>query len=247
MFEDSLFATNETRTPQRRLAAIVSFAIQGVCLGMLVLVPLFYTDALPLGALKRFVEQIPPPPGRAAHPPAPPHRPAQPTPTNIVNGQIVAPITIPRNTPHIVDNMEPAAPGDNGNGVVGMPEGLGRTSPEMNRIIAATMPTVAPPMNITTPRSVTLSRGVTEGMLIHKITPVYPRLAINIRQQGTVLLQATIGRDGTIQNLHAVSGPPFLVPAALDAVRQWRYRPYLLNNEPVEVETQITVNFTLGG
>ena len=62
-----------------------------------------------------------------------------------------------------------------------------------------------------------------------------------------MLLQAEIGRDGTIQNLRVISGPPMLINSAMDAVKQWRYRPYLLNNEPVEVETQITVNFTLGG
>ena len=84
-------------------------------------------------------------------------------------------------------------------------------------------------------------------MLIHRVTPIYPTIARQGRIQGTVTLHAIIGRDGTIQNLQAISGPPLLIPAALDAVQRWRYRPYLLNNEPVEVETQITVNFTLGG
>jgi protein TonB len=88
---------------------------------------------------------------------------------------------------------------------------------------------------------------VSEGLLIQKITPVYPKIAISTRTQGTVVLQALIGRDGTIQNLHVVSGHPLLINSAVDAVKQWRYRPYLLNNEPVEVETQIVVNFKIGG
>jgi protein TonB len=72
-------------------------------------------------------------------------------------------------------------------------------------------------------------------------------LAITTHTQGSVVLQALISRTGEIENLRVVSGSPYLSRAALEAVRQWRYRPYRLNNEPVEVETQIVVNFTLGG
>ena len=84
-------------------------------------------------------------------------------------------------------------------------------------------------------------------MLIHKVQPVYPALARQARIQGTVILQAEISKTGDIINLQAVSGHPMLIPAALDAVKQWKYRPYILNGEPVEVDTQVTVNFTLGG
>lgn len=86
-----------------------------------------------------------------------------------------------------------------------------------------------------------------EGNLIHRVQPEYPQLARQARIQGTVVLRAIISREGRIENLQVLSGHPLLVPAALDAVRQWRYRPYSLNDEPVEVETQITVNFTLTG
>jgi protein TonB len=84
-----------------------------------------------------------------------------------------------------------------------------------------------------------------EGNLIERVQPQYPSLARQARIQGTVLLSAVISRDGKIENLQVLSGHPMLVQAAMDAVRQWRYRPYYLNNEPVEVETQVTVNFTL--
>jgi len=84
-------------------------------------------------------------------------------------------------------------------------------------------------------------------MLVHQVKPLYPPIAMQARIQGTVVLQAVIGKDGTVQDLHLISGHPMLAPAAIEAVRQWRYRPYLLNDEPVEVDTQINVNFTLGG
>ena len=87
--------------------------------------------------------------------------------------------------------------------------------------------------------------GVMEGMLINKVLPVYPAPARAMRIAGRVELQATISRDGTIDHLRVVDGPMLLQGAALEAVRQWRYRPYLLNGEPVEVETTINVDFKL--
>jgi protein TonB len=84
-----------------------------------------------------------------------------------------------------------------------------------------------------------------EGMLIYKVLPVYPAVARAMRIAGRVELQATISRNGTIDNLRVVDGPTMLRQAAYDAVKQWRYRPYLLNSEPVEVETTVNVDFTL--
>jgi protein TonB len=84
-----------------------------------------------------------------------------------------------------------------------------------------------------------------EGSLVYRVQPEYPRLAKLTGIQGTVLLRAVIGRDGRISHLETISGHPMLVDAAAKAVLQWRYRPYYLNNEPVEVETQVTVNFVL--
>jgi TonB family protein len=98
----------------------------------------------------------------------------------------------------------------------------------------------APPV-----KRVLVSQGVSEGLLIRQIAPVYPPIARANHVQGTVVLRALIGKDGRIQNLVPVSGPKELVPAAVGAVEQWKYKPYLLMGEPVEVETQITVNFVL--
>ena len=85
-----------------------------------------------------------------------------------------------------------------------------------------------------------------QGSLLRKVEPKYPPLAIAARIQGSVVLAAVISRAGTIENLRLVTGHPMLVPAAIDAVRQWQYRPYILNGDVIEVETQITVNFVLG-
>jgi periplasmic protein TonB len=105
---------------------------------------------------------------------------------------------------------------------------------------------VVPPPPAPVAHTIRLSH-MSEGDLIRKVQPIYPALARTARIQGTVVLQAMISKQGSIENLRVLSGHPMLVQAAMDAVRQWRYRPYILNNEPVEVETQITVNFSLAG
>jgi protein TonB len=109
------------------------------------------------------------------------------------------------------------------------------------------MKTTAPKVQAAVPKKVAISGGVAAGMLLQKTTPLYPPIAKAARVSGTVILQATISKAGTIENLRVVGGPAMLQQAALDAVRTWRYRPYLLNNEPVEVETTVNVVFTLGG
>jgi protein TonB len=105
----------------------------------------------------------------------------------------------------------------------------------------------APKVKEAPPKKVNISAGVAVGMLIQKTTPIYPPIAKAARVSGTVVIQATISKTGSIEDLHVVSGPAMLQSAAVDAVRTWRYRPYLLNNEPVEVETTVNVIFTLGG
>jgi protein TonB len=97
------------------------------------------------------------------------------------------------------------------------------------------------------PKKVAISGGVATGMLLQKTIPIYPPIAKAARVQGTVVLQATISKTGTIENLRVISGNAMLQSSAMDAVRSWRYRPYLLNGEPVEVETTVNVVFTLGG
>jgi protein TonB len=111
----------------------------------------------------------------------------------------------------------------------------------VNSTSMAAVPKFIPP----TPQRVRISQGVTKGLLVQKIEPQYPPLARAARVQGEVVLSAIIDSNGQITNLQLVSGHPMLVPAAISAVKQWRYKPYLLNGQPVEVETTITVIFSL--
>ena len=106
-------------------------------------------------------------------------------------------------------------------------------------------PPPPPPPKAQTPQRIRVGGQVEAAKLIYKPTPEYPPLAKMARIQGTVRLEAVIAKDGTIQDLKVLSGHPLLVKAALDAVKQWRYQPTLLNGEPVEVVTEIDVNFTL--
>ena len=91
-----------------------------------------------------------------------------------------------------------------------------------------------------------VSSGTMAGMLISRPDPVYPPIAKAAHVQGAVILHAMISKTGTIEDLKVVSGPQMLSGAAVDAVKRWKYKPYLLNGEPTEVDTTITVNFTFG-
>ena len=117
----------------------------------------------------------------------------------------------------------------------------------MNGVIGGMINSSAAIPKVATPQRVRVSSGVSAGNLIKRVQPNYPPLARQARIQGTVILQAEISKEGTIQNLQLISGHPMLAPAAIEAVKQWRYKPYLLNGEPVAVDTQVQVNFTLSG
>ena len=95
------------------------------------------------------------------------------------------------------------------------------------------------------PQRIKVSGNVQSAMIVSKVPPVYPELAKSLGVQGVVRLAAVIGKDGTMQELHSLEGPPQLIQAAMDAVKQWTYRPTLLNGEPISVETTIEINFTL--
>ena len=105
---------------------------------------------------------------------------------------------------------------------------------------------IAPPLSVAPARPLRVSQWA-EGNLVYRVQPAYPPLARQARIQGAVQMRAIVSKTGVIENLTVLSGHAMLVTAAVEAVRQWRYRPYMLNGEPVEVETEITVNFVLGG
>jgi protein TonB len=94
-------------------------------------------------------------------------------------------------------------------------------------------------------QTVNVSQGVSQGLLIKKVQPVYPRNALFMKIEGSVELMATVSKTGDISHVKVLSGDPQLSRAAVDAVKMWKYRPYLLNGQPVEIQTQVTLNFKL--
>jgi protein TonB len=226
------------------MTTTLSFILQACLVGILVLIPLLFTEALPKGQLMTFLVAPPPPPPPPPPAAAPVHVVKQ-VQTDIQNGQLRTPTKIPQKVQMIKEDEAP--PEMAAGGVVGgVPGGVpgGQMGGVIGGIISST-PVAVP--KVATPQRVRVSQGVTQGLLIRKVQPNYPPLARQARIQGQVLLAAEISKDGTIENLHLISGHPMLAPAAIEAVKQWKYKPYILNGEPVEVETQITVNFTLSG
>ncbi|MFZ0284521.1 MAG: energy transducer TonB [Terriglobales bacterium] len=245
MFEDSLIESGGKLRTKRGLTTTVSFVFQMVLVGILVLVPLLFTEALPKTQLMTFLVAPPPPP-----PPPPPPAAAikivKQVQTDIVNGQLRTPTKIPEKVQMIKEDEAPP-PVMSASGVIGgVPGGIpgGQMGGVIGGIISSTP--VAVPKAVV-PQRIRVSQGVTQGMIIRRVQPMYPPLARQARIQGPVVLQAEIGKDGSIQNLRLISGHPMLAPAAIEAIKQWKYKPYILNGEPVEVETTITFNFTLSG
>jgi TonB family protein len=158
--------------------------------------------------------------------------------TALMNSQLAAPSKISSDL-KMLAGKDAAAPAS-GFGATGM-DGLGNAG---TGVFAGQS---GPKVKVAAPQKVSISSGIAVGLLIQRTTPIYPPMAKNARVSGTVVIQATISRNGSIENPRVVSGPAMLRQSALDAVKSWRYRPYMLSGEPVEVETTVNVNFSLGG
>ena len=247
MFEQSLLDTKgKTNKPW---TIVVSFLIQCSIIGVAVLIPLIYYDALPRGQLTSFLTAPPPPP-----PPPPPPAMAPPKVVRVIprqfdSGKLMAPKVIPKQIAMIKeDELPPPSAGVVGGVYGGVPGGSpGGVLGGIISSAAAAAPPPPPPPPPAAPKvtRVRVGGNVQAAAKVRGSNPAYPPLAKQARIQGHLVFTAIIGRDGTIQNLQLVSGHPLLVPAAQAAVSQWVYRPTLLNGEPVEVITQIDVNFTL--
>jgi protein TonB len=237
MFEDSTFeSTGRIRTRSRRWM-MAAFLFNGSILLVLILIPLIYPEALPAQWMSVLIE-VPAPPAVQQEKPKPASKQTATDRSEIENGHVLMPPQIP---PRIRILADPGPPWDAS--VVAMAE-LGEDGPGVNQSIFQqhTQPTVVHPPS----GPVRVTSTIAEGLLLQKVMPVYPAIAKVTRREGTVVLQATISTRGTIENLRVVSGEPMLQQAALDAVKNWRYRPYLLNGQPLEVETTIKVIFRLG-
>lgn len=236
MFEDSLMESGGRIKTNQKWTGLISTLVQLGLVGFLVLLPLIFTEALPKGQLTTWLVAPPPPP--PPPPPAAPQIQHVQKVSEIVDGSLRAPTKIPKQVKMIEeDAAPPPSSGVMGGVVGGVPGG------SSGGVIGGIIGSAAPPPKVATPQKLRVSSGVAEGLKIHDVTPTYPQMARIAHIQGDVLLQATISKTGVIENLHGVSGHPILIQAAMDAVKQWKYKPYILNGEPVEVETTIKVQF----
>ena len=160
--------------------------------------------------------------------------PAASKPSQMINSQLSAPSRISNDLKALGANQAAPTSGFSANGM-DMGSGNGVFSPGSG-----------PKVKVESTKKVNISAGIAVGLLIQKTAPVYPPIARSAHVSGTVVLQAMISKSGAVENVRVVSGPPMLRQAAQDAVKNWRYRPYLLDGEPVEVETTVNVVFTLG-
>jgi periplasmic protein TonB len=242
MFADSLLETSWDQRSRRSWITFTSFGLQLVVIGLLLLIPLLTTVGLPSSRVLQPLTSFgtPPPPAHSAECP---HRTTI-VQSNLSDNVLLTPPSIPPRVAAISEvDSPPQVTYDTGPGAVGAGDstgqgvlnGLGNARP------AVPLPPPVPAIHTFRPSS------LLEGSLIRRVQPAYPPLARSVRVQGAVVLAALIGKEGAIENLRLISGHPMLVPAAIAAVSQWRYRPYILNGEAIEVETQITVNFILLG
>jgi protein TonB len=229
---DSETLRNERKT--RRFGFALSVAIQAALLSTLVLVPLLAPEALPtlLSIVQLPLLQAPPPIQVAAE-----------TVENRQPREMVYEAST-SSKPAIVSRRELSNFSDAATDFVPN-TGMGALNPLALFGSAGQPRPPEPAAAHEAARPIARSSGVMEALLINRVQPAYPAIALATRTSGSVVLSAIIAKDGAIQSLTLVSGSPLFANAALTAVRQWRYKPTLLNGEPVEVATLITVNFVL--
>lgn len=245
---DAISVSEHTRKPW---TVALSFAGQGVLIALAILIPLVKTQALPHGSIIKCFLAPEPPRALPHHESAPQTAVARPVPSEFKRGILQAPANVPKKIV-LIEDLAPSA--DTGEGI-GVPGGLGDASGTGNPVIdsvATYRPPPPPPPAVSKPPAqaaavtrIKVGGLIQEGRLIFGPPPVYPPLAKAARVSGVVRLQAVIAVDGSIMDLHTLSGHPLLVPAAIAAVKQWRFRPTHLNGDPVEVATEIEVRFVL--
>ena len=245
MFEDALMENVQKGTS--RWSVILSTVLQLFLVGVFLLIPLINYYELPDADFVSFLTAPPPPP---PPPPPPAAVVVKAVPKEFDSGALTQPVAIPDKVAIIEEDI--AAPSAGIAGVVGgVPGGSvgGQIGGVLGGIISSAASTAPPPpvKKKAPPKRIRVGGNVAKARLTRQVRPQYPPLARQARIQGTVKLSAVISKDGSIQKLEVMSGHPLLVPAALAAVTQWRYKPTLLNGEAVEVLTNIDVNFTLSG
>jgi periplasmic protein TonB len=242
LFEDTLLLSGGKARPRNLWAAVGSLTLQSLLLATVIIIPLFRTtEILPKMETVTMLYAPPPPPPPAASSAT---RLRTPTPLSTYK-----PTSISLPSPEQkTQEVSPASAGVAGGVIGGVPGGVvgGIPGGVLGGVLASTAaaPVLAKPEAAPVKR-VRLAQRIVEANLIHDVAPTYPPEAGRARIQGTVVLWAVIGKDGSVEDVRVESGLPILAQAAIDAVKQWRYKPYLLNGEPVEVDSRITINFTL--
>jgi periplasmic protein TonB len=235
MFDD-LVLSGKTKKTHKSWTVLLSSVVQALILGIMILIPLIYTEALPKALLTTFLVAPPPPPP----PPPPAAAPVKVIRPKIIPAQtMTAPRVIPKNVAIVKDEAPDLAGVDGGFGVAG-----GAAGGVLGGILGGSNGP-APP-KIAAPARIKVGGNVQAAKMLRQTLPVYPQIAKTAHVSGTVTLHAIIAKDGTVQELQYVAGPPLLMKAAMDAVRDWRYTPTQLNGDPVEVDTTISVVFSLG-
>lgn len=224
----------------------VSVLIHAGILALLIFVPLYFAKTViapkkPVEATFVFTPPPPPPPPPAATVTRAPQTPVHTVPKYVAPTQLVAPRVIPKQVPAVA--APSAAPDVNANeGVAGgVPGGV------LGGVLGGTGAVPAPPTPAKQPAIVRVGGNVKPPQLVQKVEPQYPTVARLAHVQGTVVIDAVISKSGNVISEHAVQGPALLVPSALDAVKQWKYKPTYLNGQPVDLAMQVTVNFQMGG
>ncbi len=237
MFEDSLVESTGRIRTRSKYFALGSFALQALLVTALAFYPLLHPATLPKQALTMLLTAPPVPPSPAS---LPQHAAAPAHPQAImIDNPLAAPIRIPQPVEMDGNDVPPSAV-DTGFAKTG----AGTDSGLFSTLASTPTPVVKP----ASPKGpVHVSSGVATGQLLTPIQPLYPAIARAARIQGTVVVQAVISKEGMIEHLRVVSGPPMLQSAATEAIQRARYRPFMLNGEPVAVETTISVVFTMGG
>jgi protein TonB len=240
MFEESLVESTPLLRTRNRGPLLTSFAVQAALAAALIAIPMLHPEIIHLRAPR--LTLIAPPMARPTPPPPPVHVEAS---TSSSSAATTAPATQPTRISSLIRQLDTNPVDIPAIGIVGMNTTTPGLPVGVSSVPVGPHVSVAPAANTHT-GPIPVSSGVTAGLLINPIQPVYPSIAKAAGVQGTVVVQAIISTTGHIESAHAVSGPIMLQPAALDAVRNARYRPYLLNHQPTTVETTITINFKLG-
>jgi len=252
MFDDLVECSPSGKAKTKQgTTLVVSMLTQIGLLALMLIIPLLVTPALPKSFLATMLTAPPPP---AAPPPPPPAAPVvhvKPVAHLIEAGKLIAPKSIPKEVNIIKEDAPPPDLGASQvtGGVVGGVPG-GQIGGVLGGIIGGSVSTAAPPPPpppVVTPARITKGGDVMMATAMNKVQPVYPNLARQARVQGTVRLHTLIDKDGKVIEVTYISGPAMLVQSAIDAVKQWRFHPTMLNNTPVQVECVFELNFNLGG